>query len=66
MLAKSKAPERRLLLEKCPPSTLTEEDPRLDHLLDESEGEQDISNRDDPQPHSFFDDAMHFRSRGFN
>ncbi len=39
MLAKSKAPEKRLLLEKYPLSTLTEEDPRLDYLLDKSEGE---------------------------
>jgi hypothetical protein len=66
ILAKFKAPERKLLLEKWPSSTLTEKDPRLDHLLDENEGEQDISNREDPQPHSFFDDAMHFNNREFN
>jgi hypothetical protein len=69
MLAKSEAPEKRLLLEKCLLSILSEEDPRLDHLLDESEGEQDISNREDPQealdvpPHNFFEDAMHYHGQ---
>ncbi len=69
MLTKSKAPEKRLLIEKYPPSTLTEENPRLDHLLDKSEGEQDISNREDPQetldvsPHNFFKDAMYYHGQ---
>jgi len=39
MLTKFKAPEKRLLLEKCSLSILMEEDPRLNYLFDESEGE---------------------------
>ncbi len=39
ILVKSEAPKKRLLLEKCLLFILSEEDPRLNHLFDESEGE---------------------------